>query len=258
MDEAKKPTDQQGTLADGQVPGGQTEPTQKKEDGPADAGTPSPDFDARLKEMESALGKYKQELGEEREKVKAYEQWAYQMRQQQGQPPVPPQKPNYDEQFFDKPTETVEHLVNAKLGQFYAATSQQQAPIAKAMARLQNPGAFEGLSDAELDQAMYGGVQSGATNPALLNDPNGWIGAAWILQGKKHNYAIPSQAPGPMNPTQGETPGMPKKPSAEDDTPVLEQPDDLTEMLIQRRPEGTTREEFLKKVQTRREIEGSE
>jgi len=224
------------------------------------SGEGSNEFEDKLKSMESELGRFRQELGEERKRVeelKAYKLWydqnAAQMQQQVPQQQA--QQPNYDEKFFDKPTETFEELSRQREMRLLYQSAFQQAPIAKSMAKMQHPEAFEGIEDTELEQAMYGAVQSGTMNPGILGDPSAWVGTAWILRGPKTGYKIPQAGAAPMNPTQTESPSASSS-NEDDEIPPLEG-DALTRTLISKLMEtGITKEQALKEVQATREMEG--
>ncbi len=212
--------------------------------------------DEKLKSMESELGRLKQELGDSRKKseeLNAYKLWYDQNAAKVQQQQVPQQtKPNYDDQWFDKPTETFDKMAQERDRKLIYQQAYQQAPMAKAMAKTQHPEAFEGIEDAELEQAMYGGVQSGTINPGAMADPNAWLGAAWILRGPKLGYKIPGAAPQGMVPPPTEKPGG--KPPEEDEQIPDIQGDALTDSLIaEAKKLGITKEEFLKEVQATKE-----
>lgn len=209
----------------------------------------------KLKSMESELGRFKQELGDERKKSEELNAYKLHYEQTQQQKQNEPQKqPTIDElntQFFDNPTQ----VLNKRDMNLAYQTAFAQAPMALAMAKIQNPDAFVGISDQEVEQAMHGGVKSGTTNPMLLSDPNAYIGAAWILRGTKTGYKIPEEKPSNMSPTETERPGG-SPPSTEEEVPELEGADDLTALLISKRSKDTTKEDFIKKMQTTRQREG--
>jgi len=252
MEKAEKPKEPKSAPADEQV-------------SEVDESTPKPDDSSKevrsdesgekLKSMESELGRLKQELGDERKRAEELNAYRLHYEQQQRQPQQqqqPEQPKNYDEQWFDKPTETFEQLSQQRDMKMIYQSAYQAAPMAKTMAKMQHPAAFEGVTDAEIEQAMFGGVQSGTTNPAILGDPNAWVGAAWILKGPKLGYKIPDSPPAGMSPTETETPGSPPS-STEQEIPDL-QGDALTDRFIKEAEKaGIKKEEFLKEVQAERE-----
>ena len=233
------------------------EPTPEPDDPSKEA--QSDDSAEKLKSMESELGRFKQELGDERKKseeLNAYKLW-YDQNAAKTQQQVP-QQSNYEEadkQWYDKPTETFEHLSKQRDAKMAYQTAYQLAPGAKAMAKMQHPEAFEGIADTELDQAMFGGVQSGTMNPNILGDPNAWLMTTWALRGSKLGFKIPTAPPGDMSTTETETPGT-KPPGEEKEIPDL-QGDDLTNMLIKRMmSEGLTKEQAIEKVQATKDRGG--
>jgi hypothetical protein len=202
-----------------------------------------------LEKMKSELGRLKQELGDERKKVEELNPYRLHYEQTQQQQQITPEKIN--EMWFDNPAK-MQQQSEMKIA---FQNAQQLAPMAKAVARSQNPAAFEGISDAELDQAMYGGVQTGTVNPGMLTDPNAWVGTAWILRGKQTGYTIPQTGPQNLNPTETEKPSAPTTTDEGDEIPELKG-DDLTEAFIEKAAkEGITREQFAKMVHEKRERE---
>lgn len=256
MAKADKPTESVGK-PDEKVPQVE-EPTDKSDDPSEEA--QSDEMGEKLKSMESELGRFKQELGDERKKseeLNAYKLW-YDQNAAKTQQQVP-QQTNYEEadkQWYDKPTETFEQMSQKRDMKMIYQQAHQQAPMALAMAKMQHPEAFDGITDEELRQTMFGGVQSGTTNPNILGDPNAWVGAAWILRGPKLGFKIPTPPPGDMSTTETETPGT-KPPSEEKEIPEI-RGDDLTDMFIKKacEREGITREKFLEKVQATKEEGG--
>ena len=229
------------------------EPTPTPDDPSKEA--QSAELAEKLKSMESELGRFKQELGDERKKSEELNAYKLHYEQSQQQKQNEPQKqPTVDElntQFFDNPTQAL----NQREMKLAYQTAFAQAPMALAMAKIQNPDAFIGIADQEVEQAMQGGVKSGTTNPMLLSDPNAYIGAAWILRGTKTGYKLPEEKPSNMSPTDTEKPGG-SPPSEDEEVPELTGADDLTALLISKRSKKTTIEEFKKNMQATREEEG--
>lgn len=251
MENIEKPKEPKSTPEEKQV-------SEVQEPEPGSSKEVRPDESAeKLKTMESELGRLRQEIGDERKKAEelnAYKLY-YEQQQRQSQQQQQQQKQNFDEQWFDKPTETFEHLSQQRDMKMIYQQAYQQAPMAKAMAKMQNPAAFEGITDTELEQAMFGGVQSGTTNPAILGDPNAWTGAAWILRGPKTGYKMPDLPPAGMSPAGIETPSSPH-PGAEQEIPEI-RGDDLTDALMgEFKKLGITKEDALKEVQATRDMEG--
>jgi len=212
--------------------------------------------------MESELGRLRQELGDERKKAEelnAYKLWYDQnaaRMQQQPQQQVPQQPaPNLDEQFFDKPTETVQKILSQYEMKRQYQEAYQSAPSAFAQAKMMYPDRFEGVDENMVQQIMYAPVQQGQMNPNVLKDPNLWAGAAWIAKGAQTQYKMPDPGLNPMNPLQDETPGRSR--SNEDrETPEI-RGDDLTAVFMDKLEQaGMKKEDIPKEVQATREEEG--
>jgi hypothetical protein len=231
----------------------------KPEEGSSkEAGPESAELAEKLKSMESELGRFKQELGDERKKVEELNPYKLHYEQQQRQPKQETQQLSQEEQmkqaneqWFDNPAQ----MANQRDAKMMYYQAQQNAPIAMKMAKLENPEAFVGISDQEVKQAVEGGVQAGFTNPGSLGDPNSYIGAAWILRGQKSGFKPTDAPPQGLATTESETPtGSP--PSTEDEIPAL-QGDALTQKLLEyAAKEGVTKEQMEKKIHDRRQREG--
>lgn len=228
----------------------------KDKKGAKDAeGKEKPEPDEKFAKMESELGRLRQELGDERKKAEelnAYKLWYEQNARQAQQQQQPQQPPNYDEQFFDKPTETINKILAQYEMRRTYQDAFQSAPSALAQAKMMYPERFEGVDENMINQIMYAPVQQGQMNPQVLKDPNMWAGAAWVAKGYQTGYKMPQPPPQSMNPSESERPGSPP-PSRDEDTPRL-RGDDLTNMLIgELMKTGLTREEAEREVQATRE-----
>jgi hypothetical protein len=209
--------------------------------------------DDNLSKMESELGRLRQELGEERKKAEELSAYklAYERNQQQQQPQ--PQAPNYDEEFFDKPTQTIQKI----LAQYDAYRTREDAfssaETALAQAKVMYPERFEGVDEQMVRQVMMAPVQQGQVRPSVLKDPNVWAGAAWVARGYQTGYKMPEPAPQQMNPYETERPGQPPR-SRDEDVPTLRNMDDLTKTLVNELMRtGLSKEEAIAEVQATRE-----
>lgn len=177
----------------------------------------SPEELARLlDDQERMIGRQAAEVGELRQRASSYEQQFAQFIAQQAQQPqtAHPQVPDEPSKFnWEDPDRSVDARVDRKLKaeldvyrrQVLMETAASQAPIAKNIAKTMYPDAFKGISDQELDQAMYGGAQAGNVQPQNLTKPEAWRMLAWILQGEKMGYRAPANI-NPVSPTATETP----------------------------------------------------
>jgi len=199
------------------------------------AGKSAEDLAKMLEDQERHIGKQASELGELRQKTQSYEQWLAQMQLQQAQQsqaaPQHPQVPDEPQKFnWEDPDTSVDKRVEQKLRseldvlrrQMVMETAASQAPIAKNMAKTMYPDAFKGVTDDELDRAMYGGAAAGNVQPQNLTKPEAWRMLGWILQGEKNNYRMGGGIT-PVSPTATETP-MSAKPQTygNDERPILD------------------------------------
>jgi len=185
-----------------------------------------------LDDQERMIGRQTAEVSEARQRVSAYEQqFAQFMAQQAQQPqtaPLPP-APEEPEKFdWEKPEQAVDRRVERKLRteldglrrQMMMENAAAQAPIAKNIAKTQYPDAFKGVTDEELDRAMYGGAAAGNVQPQNLTKPEAWRMLGWILQGEKSNYKMPGPGVNSVSVTATETP-MGAKPQSYGEEPTV-------------------------------------
>ena len=190
-----------------------------------------------LDDQERMIGRQADEMGQLRQKTQSYEQWLSQMQLAQAQqaqtaPPAPPQAPTDDRPWAEtdwaNPDKAVDRRVERKLKteldslrrQMVMETAASQAPIAKNMAKTMYPDAFKGVTDEELDRAMYGGAAAGNVMPQNLTKPEAWRMLGWILQGEKSNYKMPGPGVNPVSVTATETP-MGAKPQSYGEEPTV-------------------------------------
>jgi len=189
------------------------------------------------KEAEKKIGEQGNEFGkikQERDALKQY--YEYQMLQQQQQP-APQQQAMTPDSFWEKPAEATEHVANRvveqKLKQFEASMRKQQAmnsaSMAKFQAKSQWPDVFDGIEESQLDQLIYGGIQSGTIAPEFASNPQGWAMSAWQLKGQQAGFKVPQGVPKAPKPLPTDAP--PSVKSREDGTPKLSgDADDLVTM----------------------------
>lgn len=136
---------------------------------------------------------------------------------------------NRDEDFLDKPTQTVGEIVDERLSKFQKelryTNAYQQADNAERQARLSYPQVFNGIDGNELRQYMFGSVQSGLLAPEVLSNPEGWRMAAWERQGRKLGFQT-TATPTPTVPPAPVSTGTPlqSKPPQVQVKPVLQAP----------------------------------
>jgi len=200
------------------------------------AGKSAEDLAKMLEDQEKMIGRQAAEVGELRQKSSNYEQWLAQIQLQQAQqqaqaaPPVAPVDDEPSKFDWENPDKAVDRRVERKLRseldvlrrQMVMETAASQAPIAKNMAKTMYPDAFKGVTDDELDRAMYGGAAAGNVQPQNLTKPEAWRMLGWILQGEKNNYRMGGGIT-PVSPTATETP-MSAKPQTygNDERPILD------------------------------------
>ncbi len=164
------------------------------------------------RKLESEHGRQAKEVGDLRNENAQFRQWFQQiqaqqqaqMQQRQVQQPVEDDTEE-DSKFLQSPSKMTKKAVQEETAKMYARLKYEesfsQAQFAKEQAKLQNPDLFRGLNEQELDQVMYGGVQSGLIRPDVLRQPKGWEMAAWQLKGRDAGFKMttpPTQSTAPV------------------------------------------------------------
>lgn len=173
-----------------------------------------------LMDKEREVGRLGSELGDLRQRTQTYEQtfaqWQMQQAAQQAQTAQPYQgQPDESAKFdWENPERAVDARVERKLRTEYEQlrrqvmmeTATSQAPIAKNIAKNMYPDAFKGVTDEELDRAMFGGAAAGNVQPQNLTKPEAWRMLGWIIQGEKTGYRMAPPPVNPVSPSATETP----------------------------------------------------
>ncbi len=159
--------------------------------------------------------------------------------QSQAQPPQPERtEPEFN---WEKPVETVEQIVERKLGERQAVQAHyarqgawQRAAAAHDEGRSamsKNPKLYEGI-EGEVEQAVFQGlapyaIQGYDVSEALVN-PKTWEAAAALLRVQRGQYDHLSFAPQPMSAQSGELPSQTRQ--SQSSEPEVQITDDLRQL----------------------------
>ena len=178
-------------------------------------------------QLESELGRLRDESGKKDKELESYRYWyqqAQQAQQQQAPQEQPAQESVGDVDFYDKPAESFDRLYQQRRQkeriQERYENSYRMSTFAKMQAKQQYPHLFDGIDEAQLDQIIYGGVRSGTVAPEVMADPNGWAMSAWQLKGQQMQFNVGAPPPNPMNTSQTETPSQVRMSTGDKDVRV--------------------------------------
>lgn len=151
-------------------------------------------------ELESKHGKMSEEVGQTKKERDALRGWydqaqaqAQQQQQVQQPAPVEPDTNWYDspDQAFDKRFEA--RMKNEKRQMEIKADYQNALSMGeyfKEMAKTKHPHLFEGITDEELNNAVYGGLAQGQIAPKFVRSINAWRGAAQLIRSMKTDFGM--------------------------------------------------------------------
>ena len=245
---------------------------------PYDGKTPE-ELQAILDEKEKMIGKQAQEVGDLRAKASELENklsFQSQFGNQPTQEPNPfdtqfgkvepetgtPEATATDPLFWNNPKEQYnkwaderdsKRLEESQKRDTEIRTDIYQAKPVIEQAKKEAPHLFAGLSDQELEMALYNGRANNLVTRHALGDVKTYKQAAMWIQGEKSQYQFnPASTGSPVPPAETGSYVGDKPPAEEEGAPIAL--DDFGEELLGNRPRGEdgrfkeTAEKFLKKV----------
>lgn len=224
--EETAPTPQTGTVEEEQTSKAPTDTSTKPGETPEEK---TPTLEEKYQKslehsnrLAGEIGKLKKEL-EGLTPYKTYydqQQFASQYQTKPETSQAKPAEPEDDDDLISK--KEVQKMIYEAQTQASYQSAYQEAENAKFLAKQQYPQAFEGVEDARVDQAMYGGVQARQINPALLKSPQGWAMAAWQIKGQDSKFTLNTNptSPNPTQTTPAESPEQRKPPEEPSDEPT--------------------------------------
>lgn len=228
------------------------------------------ELQAILKEKETMIGKQSGEIGELRTKSSELEnQVAYRQQfgtQQEPNPfdtqignveePKPGTQDEVPPEFWTNPREQWKKWNQEERVKEQQELQKKDTEIRKSIfqakpfieqAKKEAPHLFSGVSDQELDSALYNGLANNLVSPHGLGDTKTYKQAAMWIQGEKTNYGFnPASPSSPVPPTVTEPYVGNKLPADATKTPL--EFDALGTEFLKHRPKGMTEEEFKDKV----------
>lgn len=220
-----------------------TEPSGDPQPEPQTATPPDPyaskspeELKAILTEKESFIGKQANELGDLRTKISEIEnqiafnkQFGYQQTQREPNPfetqygnfnaepkPTGTEEESVPNDFYDNPKKYYrmwkEEDDRRKMEEYQKKDMEIRSHVFRAkpfieQAKKEAPHLFQGLSDQEIEGALYNGLANNLVSPYALGDTKTHKQAAMWLLGEKTNYSFNTfgASPNPVPPTQTES-----------------------------------------------------
>lgn len=230
-----------------------------------------------LKEKEKMIGRQTNEIGDLRTKASELEQRLNFQGQFGGQQKEPnpldtpygqvseadkAQEEEIPADFYSNPKKYIlqwqEERDKKRLDEFQRRDAETKLNIFRAkpvieQAKKESPHLFQGLSDQEIDGAIYNGLMNNLVSPYSLADTKTYKQAAMWLQGEKTNYRWnPHASTGsPVPPTTTESYVGHQPPAGEESEEPIEL-DELSREFLKHLPKGMTEKEFLAKIREER------
>ena len=169
-----------------------------------------------MKMYQEAESHFNQKLDEEREASKrkekdlqAYQSWYDQARQQSA--PQPTQTPQVDQSklvdaLLENPVQAFNQFYDYRKQSEMYQEAYSEGPSALARAKRERPDIFEGVDDNQLQQIVFGGIQSGQLHPSLAKKPEAWMMAAGQTKLVQNDFRFQPIPPKPTQPPTGDLP----------------------------------------------------
>ena len=161
------------------------------------------------RQLESIKGEKDKEVATLKKDLQAYQSW-YQ--QAQNQPaPQPTQTPQADKSkevdaLLEDPYATFQNFYRKVRNQEMYQEAYSEGPSALVRAKKDRPDIFEGVDDNQLQQIVFGGIQSGQLHPSLAKKPEAWMMAAGQTKLVQNDFRFQPIPPKPTNPRTGDLP----------------------------------------------------
>jgi len=189
-------------------------------------------FDKKLDEVKGETSKEVETLKKD---LQAYQSW-YQQQQQQAAPQPTPDPPVDQSRLVDalleNPVQTLNQILDYRDQNKMYQEAWSEGPMALARAKKERPDIFEGVDDNQLQQTIFGGIQSGQLHPSLAKKPEAWMMAAGQTKLVQNDFKLQSTPPIPPTPPTGDLPPTAKPQVTDSDTDDI-QFDPLTLELME-------------------------
>ena len=160
-------------------------------------------------QLATAKGEKDKEVATLKKDLQAYQSW-YSQAQQQPTPP-PTQTPQVDKSkevdaLLEDPYATFQNFYRKLRNQEMYQEAYSEGPSALVRAKKDRPDIFEGVDDNQLQQIVFGGIQSGQLHPSLAKKPEAWMMAAGQTRLVQNDFKFQTVPPKPTQPPTGDLP----------------------------------------------------
>jgi len=162
------------------------------------------------KKLDELKGETSKEVAALRNDLQAYQSWYQQQTQAQSHAPQPTQQPVDQSKLVDalleNPVDTLNRILDYRDQQKMYQEAWSEGPSALAQAKRERPDIFEGVDDNQLQQIVFGGIQSGTLHPSLAKKPEAWKMAAGQTKLVQRDFRFSQAPPTPPTPPVGDLP----------------------------------------------------
>jgi len=162
------------------------------------------------RQLEAVKAEKDKEVAAKEKDLQAYQSWYQQQQQTQAGPqPTPTQQVDKEklvEALLDDPVQTLNQILDYRdKGKMYQE-AWSEGPMALAQAKRERPDIFEGVDENQLQQTVFGGIQSGQLHPSLARKPEAWKMAAGQTKLVQNDFKFQPTPPVPPQPPTGDLP----------------------------------------------------
>jgi len=162
------------------------------------------------RQLETIKAEKDKEIEAAKKDLQAYQSY---YAQHQNQPSnVQPTQPQQVDQsklvdaLLENPVQTINQILDYRKQNEMYQEAYSEGPAALAQAKRDRPDIFEGVDENQLQQTVFGGIQSGQLHPSLARKPEAWKMAAGQMKLVRNDFKFQSTPPIPPQPPTGDLP----------------------------------------------------
>jgi len=161
------------------------------------------------RQLETIKGEKDKEVATLKKDLQAYQSWYSQAQQQSAPQPTQPQHVDQSklvDALLENPVQTINQILDYRRQSEMYQEAYSEGPSALVRAKKDRPDIFEGVDDNQLQQIVFGGIQSGQLHPSLAKRPEAWMMAAGQTKLVQNDFRFQPIPPKPTQPLTGDKP----------------------------------------------------
>ena len=161
------------------------------------------------RQLETIKGEKDKETAALKKDLQAYQSWYSQAQQKPAPQPTQPSQEDKSKEvdaLLEDPYATFQNFYRKERNKEMYQEAYSEGPSALVRAKKDRPDIFEGVDDNQLQQIVFGGIQSGQLHPSLAKKPEAWMMAAGQTKLVQSDFRFQPVPPKPTKPLTGDLP----------------------------------------------------